>query len=716
MGDAGQAGERPLVLVADDDAFLRTLVQEAMTAEGFRVVEAENGVQAIAAFSTHNPELVLLDVTMPGMDGFEVCAALRQQPGGELTPIVMLTGLDDPDSVRNAYDAGATDFASKPINLLILRHRVRYLHRAKQAFDKLRQSEARLASAQRIVRLGNWEWNPAADRWLWSDQMFALFGLDPASFEPTKTGYLERVHPDDREPVTRALEEARDKGRSYSLDVRILLPNGSTRFVHEEAEVVAGRDGRTVRVTGTTQDISERKKTESQIRFLAFYDGLTLLPNRLLFVERFNLALSAARRQKGKLALLFVDLDRFKRINDTLGHSVGDRLLQGVGERLRRCVRSSDTITRGDSGRADDSVARLGGDEFIISLMDVAHGEDAAKVASRILEALAEPFRLDPHEVFVNASIGISLFPEDGRDLETLLKNADSAMYHAKESGRGAYQFYSKSMNVAAVRRLSIETRLRKALERNELLLHFQPQVDVESGAVIGAEALIRWQQPEMGLVSPAEFIPLAEETGLILPIGEWVLRTACAQLKAWHDAGHGSLRMAINISGAQFRRQHLIPVLQQALSSTGVDPAALELEITESVVMRGADETIGVLKEIKAMGPRICVDDFGTGYSSLGYLKRFPVDVLKIDQSFVRGLATDPADAAITGAIITVARGLNLAVVAEGVETEEQRRLLQAGGCRLMQGYLFGRPVPAGEWGRWLDAGADPAVTAAAR
>ncbi len=706
MGDAGQTGESPLVLVADDDGFLRTLVREAMTAEDLRVVEAENGMQAIAAFSSHNPDLVLLDVTMPGMDGFEACAALRALPGGELTPVVMLTGLDDPDSVRKAYEAGATDFASKPINLLILRHRVRYLLRAKQAFDELRQSEARLASAQRIVRLGNWEWNLATDRWLWSAQMFSLFGVDPAAFEPTQTRTLERLHPEDREPVLRALEEARDKGKSYSLDVRILLPNGSTRFVHEEAEAVIGRDGRAARVTGTTQDISERKKTESQIRFLAFYDGLTLLPNRLLFVERFNLALSAARRQKGKLALLFLDLDRFKRINDTLGHSVGDRLLQGVGERLRRCVRSSDTITRGDNNRADDSVARLGGDEFIISLMDVAHGEDAAKVAARILESLAEPFKLDPHEVFVNASIGISLFPDDGRDLDTLLKNADSAMYHAKESGRGTYQFYSKSMNVAAVRRLSLETRLRKALERNELLLHYQPQIDIESGAVIGAEALIRWQQPEIGLVSPAEFIPLAEETGMIVPIGEWVLRTACAQLKAWHDAGHTSLRMAMNISGSQFRRQQLLPVLQQILAGTGLDPRALELEITESIVMRGADETINTLKEIRAMGPRIAIDDFGTGYSSLGYLKQFPIDVLKIDQSFVRGLATDPADAAITGAIITVARGLNLSVIAEGVETEEQRRLLQAGGCRLMQGFLFGRPVPAGEWGRWLEAG----------
>jgi diguanylate cyclase (GGDEF)-like protein/PAS domain S-box-containing protein len=705
MGTNDADTQRPLILVADDDPSTRLLLREALEYSGFAVSEAKNGTEAIAAFAAESPEMVLLDVRMPEVDGFQACAALRRMPGGDTVPILILTGLDDIESIKQAYEAGATDFASKPINLFILTHRVRYMLRAKRAFDELRESETRLASAQRIARLGNWERDLKTGTLQWSEQMYRLFGLAPESFTPTLESWLERIHAEDRELVSRATEEAVRGDRPYNLDLRILLPDGSLRFVHDQAEVMTDASGEGVTLAGTTQDISERKQAEEQIRFLAYYDGLSKLPNRMLFMEKLSLALESARRQNHTHAILFLDLDRFKRINDTLGHSVGDRLLQGVAERLRKCLRSSDTVARGGEPQsAADTVARLGGDEFIVSITDLNRGEDAAKVARRILDSLSEPFRLDEHEVVITASIGISVFPADGADVESLLKNADAAMYHAKDSGRNAFQFYSGSMNAAAFQRLALENSLRKALERGELMLYYQPQIDIDTGRIVGAEALIRWRHPDLGLVSPGDFIPLAEETGLILPIGEWVLRTACAQAKAWQEAGYPPLQISVNLSGRQFRQQHIVQTVEQAVRATGFDPRRLEVEITESILMHSAEETVQTLRQLKAMGLRVSVDDFGTGYSSLNYLTRFPIDTLKIDQSFVRDIATDPGDAAITAAIIAMARGLKLDVVAEGVETQDQLTYLRQRGCRLMQGYLFSRPVPAEEFVKQLD------------
>jgi diguanylate cyclase (GGDEF)-like protein/PAS domain S-box-containing protein len=694
-----QAETKPLILVVDDDTAIRELVKEALELFQFAVVEARNGAEGVKAFTRHKPELVVMDVRMPEMDGFQACAAMRQVPGGAGTPILILTGLDDTDSIKTAYEAGATDFASKPINLFVLGHRLRYMLRAKRTVDDLRDSEARLASAQRIAHLGNWERELKSGRMRWSEETYRIFGVDAKSFTPDLASYLERVHPQDRELVARATGEAVRKESPYSFDARVLLPDGAVRFVHEQAEVVFDDDGAPLRLAGTTQDITERKQIEEQISFLAYYDGLTRLPNRVLFMERLNQALSTAQRQGNTLALLFLDLDRFKRINDTLGHTVGDRLLQAVSERLKKCLRSTDTIARGDPLASSDTVARLGGDEFILTINDIARGEDAAKIARRIMEALNEPFKLEEQEVFVTGSIGISLFPHDGKDADTLLKNADSAMYHAKDAGRGTYQFYNASMNAAALQRLAMENSLRKALERQEFLLHFQPQIDVATGRIIGAEALVRWRHPDLGMVAPNDFIPLAEETGLIMPIGEWVLRAACAQGKAWRDEGLGEMIIAVNLSGRQFRQQPLVHTVDEIVKSTGFDPRCLELEITESILVQNVEETITALKRLKDMGLRVSVDDFGTGYSSLTYLRRFPIDTLKIDQSFTRDIATDPGDAAITAAIIAMAEGLKMAVIAEGVETPEQRDCLRQHGCRLMQGYLFSRPVPADQF-----------------
>jgi diguanylate cyclase (GGDEF)-like protein/PAS domain S-box-containing protein len=670
-------------------------VRDALEQADFEVVEAADGADAVSTFTRVAPELVVLDVTMPVMNGFEVCAELRRAPGGATTPILMLTGLEDIESMSKAYEAGATDFATKPISWIVLSHRVRYMLRAQRTLSELRMSEARLAKAQRIARLGHWEQDVRSGKLLhWSEMIYDLFGLAPETSSLTYERLLERTHPEDKNLVVRARETALRKRRSYSVDFRVVLPDGRSLFVHDHGDVVLDQAGAPVRLAGIIQDITARKNAEDQIRFLAYYDGLTHLPNRTLFVDRLKLAVASAERANHLIAILFLDLDRFKRINDTLGHSVGDKVLQTAADRLRRVVRSSDTVARGEVAEASRTVARLGGDEFIVSAIDISRDEDAARIARRILDSLNDPFEVDGHEVFVTGSIGISLFPHDGTDVDTLLKSADAAMYQAKNGGGNSYQFYNKSLNAVALQRLMLENSLRKALKQGEFLLHFQPQVDVCTGVIVGAEALLRWHQPELGLVAPGDFIPLAEETGLIVPIGEWVLRHACAQIKIWQEAGFRSLRVAVNVSGRHFWQDKILQVVDEVMTGTGIDPACLELEITESVLMQSA--AIDTLKRLKVKGLRISVDDFGTGYSSLSYLSRLPIDALKIDQSFVRNLVADPRDAGITAAIVAMARSLGIEVIAEGVETTRQRSFLRRRGCRLMQGHLFGRPCSA--------------------
>jgi diguanylate cyclase (GGDEF)-like protein len=444
----------------------------------------------------------------------------------------------------------------------------------------------------------------------------------------------------------------------------------------------------------------QHKRSEERIRRMAYYDPLTNLPNRSLFHDRLRQAVAHGERHSLNMAVLFLDLDNFKRVNDTLEHRIGDLLLQEVAERLSGCLRSSDTVSRQSAETASSTVARLGGDEFTILLPEIDSMDCVARVARRILNVVAKPFRLEGHEVFVTGSIGIAVFPDDGRDMDTLLKNADTAMYHAKEHGKNNFQFYKRSMNASAFERMTLENDLRKAIEQDEFMLYYQPRLDLPTGKICAMEALIRWNNPERGVVSPADFIPLAEESGLIIPIGEWVLRSACRQLNIWqrNEAPEMLVAVSMNISGKQFRQESLVQTIERILQDYDIEPDKLEVEITESVMMKNAELTMTTLERLKEMGVRLSMDDFGTGYSSFNYLKRFPLDVIKIDKSFVKDVNNNEEDAAIVRAIIAMARSLKLRVIAEGVETPDQLRFLQENGCDEIQGYLLSPPVPADE------------------
>lgn len=516
-----------------------------------------------------------------------------------------------------------------------------------------------------------------------SENIRALLGYETTECLNDPYWWINHIHPEDQ---SRILAEQATIFYQDSLDYeyRFQHKDGTYRWIHDKLKVVYNAAGKPMDIIGSWMDITERKQAEETVQYLAYYDALTGLPNRTLFYDRLALAITQAHRRHQKLAVMFLDLDRFKTINDTLGHTVGDLLLQNTAERLKSYLREEDTL------------ARLGGNRFMLLLPGITQVEDVTKIAQKLLGAFKHPFHIGDHELYVTASIGIVLYPNDGEDVQTLMKNADTTLYRAKEQGRNTYQFYTPSINAAAFERLRLENNLRRALEREEFVIYYQPQVSLKTGEIVGAEALVRWQHSDLGMIPPMQFIPLAEETGLIVPLGLWVLRTACAQNKAWQNSGFPSLCMAVNISARLFKQPDLVETITRILQETQLDPNYLELELTEGTIMENAEVAIKTLYKLKEMGVHLSVDDFGTGYSSLSYLKRFPIDTLKIDRSFVLNITTDPDDAVISMLIINMARNLKLKVVAEGVETKEQLEFLRSHHCDLFQGYLFSRPVPA--------------------
>ena len=565
-----------------------------------------------------------------------------------------------------------------------LEQRVLQLHRAEEKLSGVLDSIDNVVWSVSLVGQELLYLNPAAER---------VYGRPVCDFFADSSLWWSIVHPDDRDRV-QACYGALAANSAVTIEYRIVRPDGSQRWLEDRARVSNGLDGTAVRIDGVASDISERRSQAERIAYQANHDALTGLPNRNLLTDRIDQALAQARRSDQHVAILFLDLDGFKFVNDSYGHAFGDALLRIIAARLEVVVRETDTI------------ARLGGDEFVILLPSLARTEDAVQVASKVLDAFKVQLSQDGRDLYLSASIGISVFPQDGDSCDLLLQHADVAMYRAKSNGRNGYQSYSIEMGAQAMERMELERTLRFAVERGELALHYQPQVDHEGGRIVGVEALLRWQHPTLGMVSPTRFIPVAEETGLIIPIGEWVLRTACAQAMAWHASGHTGLSLAVNMSAKQFQQQDVPALVRDVLDGTRLPAHCLELELTESALMHNTDATVETMRQIKKLGVRLALDDFGTGYSSLSYLKRFPIDVLKIDQSFTFEVTSDEGAASITRAIIAMARSLNMSTVAEGVETQAQLEFLGALGCDVMQGFHISRPLPVGQITALLDAG----------
>ncbi len=692
----GQDRPRLKILVVDDrpeNIRSMTRILEGIDAE---VQCALSGIEALSLLLRHKFSLILLDVMMPEMDGFETAELIRSYQSSQHIPIIFVTAADKDDAYEfKGYDVGAVDYLFKPIQPTILLSKVRFflelakhkslLEQSLQEVDQLKSHNELLikSTTEGIISLDRKGCitfaNPAAEQLLgYHDR--ALLGLDftaiqgpgaAASFEHTELYHAllaKRSHQDDQQWFYR-----RD-------DSRFPVAITASPLHHSESESMG--------MVLLFQDISARKESEEKIAFLAQYDPLTGLANRSLFTTLFDQAISRSERHQHSLALLFLDLDRFKQVNDSLGHDAGDLLLQQVAQRLRSRTRDGDTISR------------LGGDEFTVILEEIDESREAAIVAQKLVNALSKPFTINGHEVFIGTSIGVALYPDSADNATALLKRADMAMYQAKAQGRNNYQFFTPKMQLDVTQALDLENRLRHALARNEFSLHYQPQVNISNGQIIGLEALLRWQPDGKAFVPPAEFISIAEETGLIVPIGEWVLRQACAQVQRWYVSGQlkQEVSISVNLSVRQLENISLLSTLNEILAETGLKPSQLELEITESAVMKDPDIAIEVLQGISRQGIQVSLDDFGTGYSSLSYLKLLPLDVLKIDRSFVNDIGVNPSDDAILKTIIELSENLNLRVVAEGVETAAQLRFLRDLKCHSIQGYFISEPKSAEE------------------
>ena len=560
-----------------------------------------------------------------------------------------------------------------------------------EADQALLQANARLLEAQRLARLGDWRLEIGSGRLHWSPQVYAILGLDPSQAPPAPEADPDLIHPDDRPVYAADIARALTDATPYAHELRILRPDGTTCQVQALGHVECDTAGRPATLYGTLQDITDRRQAQQRLDFLAHHDVLTGLPNRVLLEDRLAHAIRRTHREGGRLALLFIDLDGFKEVNDTLGHALGDRVLTAAGARLAERLRAADTL------------ARHGGDEFLVLLDGETDAAGAATAAQSCLQELTTPLAIDGNVIHLSASIGIALYPADGTDAETLLQSADLAMYRAKQRGRGHYQFHAPEMTAATQEQHLLETALRGALARGELAVHYQPQIDLTDGGVCGVEALVRWTHPELGVIAPARVIAVAERLGLISDLGDWILCTACRQLAAWHAGGLRIPRIAVNVSGQQLERATLLPTVRHVLEETGLAPGDLDLEVTESVIMGHNPRVITALSDLRALGVRLTVDDFGTGSSALGRINRLPIDRLKVHGSFIREIGRGPREEAIIRALIGLGRDLGLEVLAMGVEREVQSQVLEAVGCRFAQGYLLCPPMDAAPLGELL-------------
>jgi len=688
----------PVILIAESDPAIRCLVRDILEQDGFLVKEVGNGCDVIPTFKQLIPDLVILDMNMPDLDGSEACRQIRGTPAGLNVPVIMMIGIDDQESFKTAYISGATDFIAKPIQRVLMSHRVHFVIRSSKTMKKLQFSEARLLDAQIMAKLGSWEMDLVSGKIQCSDEVYSILGWVPDGQSRSFECFMNAIIPGEKERIAALMKEALKTGSNFSFECSIVATEGIEKIIHCKARINRDEKGEANWIVGFFQDISERRRAEEEIRRLAYYDTLTGLANRTMFSDYFNHAVSFAMRTKTLIAILFVDLDRFKLINDSLGHSAGDKVLKEVAERLRASVRKYDYIAREVEHIPEAEITRFAGDEFLMLLKNVRNYHDVGKVVQRIHDSLSAPYMIDDTEIIITTSIGISIYPIDGENMEDLIKYSDIAMYHAKRQGRNTFKFYSQCLDTSTRNHLELEGQLRKAIKRKELLVCYQPIFRAPGIDFSGIETMVRWQHPQLGLLCAERFLPLAEETGIITEIDEWVLAHVCRQIRIWQDRKDPFWLVSVNISSQNFKKRSILDMVRSALETTGIDPRWLKLEITEGVLLGSDPYVVTALESLHEMGIRLALDDFGTGCSSLSCLNKFPVDTVKIDVCFIRDILTDSDCAAITSAIIALSRSLKLETIAEGVETKEQMEALLRMGCGKMQGNYFSPPLMLAE------------------
>jgi len=675
------------LLIVDDNEMNRDMLARRLLRKGYIVGLAENAKDLLERVKRDEVDLVLLDIEMPEISGLDALQKLREYYSAAQLPVIMVTAKSQSDDIVKALDLGANDYLTKPIDFPVAVARIGTQLSHKHAQEALKESEERYALAARGSNDGLWDWNLAAGLVHFSPRWKAMLGCHEDEIGDKPEEWLDRIHDADRERVKEEIA-AHQKGLTphFESEHRVLHKDGGFRWMLSRGVAVHDSSGNALRMAGSQTDITEGKVS----------DPLTGLPNRLLFIDRVGRLIKHTKRRKDHLfAVLFMDLDGFKMINDSMGHLIGDQLLLGVANRLEKCLRSSDTVARlGETF----TVARLGGDEFTVLLDDIKDPNDAKRAADRMMKSLAAPFILGGKEVFTSVSIGIALSNSLYEQAEEILRDADTAMYRAKSLGKARYEVFDADMRASVMARLQLETDLRHALERGEFRNFYQPIVALSSGEIAGFEALLRWEHPTRGLLGPDEFIPVAEETGLIRELGWWNLREACRQMSEWKAAlvTHPLLTVSVNLSAKQFLQPNLVEDVRKLLDELALPPGTLKLEITESTVMADPAAAVEMLQQIKALGIHLAIDDFGTGYSSLSYLHRFPLDTLKIDRSFISGMGDDGEGMEIARTILPMANNLRLDVVAEGVETVQQVTLLKKLQCKYAQGYYFSRPLSA--------------------